>query len=411
MIVLLAALFVGFAPPNPSVAPTDAPALADTLDAVTKRTRPVEVSPVFPLGALYSGTYGVGLGAGVRVENVGWEGSSARATAFGSIYGYGADVVLATGDPYARPVYGLLHAEASRATRRRYFGVGPGSVREDRVDLDHRSASVDARVGVYPFKTTALLVQPSARLRIDRLDAPTPETDAGLGQLSGGSQAAARALVGETRVGVSLGVEIASDRLDWHDYPSSGTYASLEARRFRSVDGTELAFSSGTAQVSAYLPLGRRTVLMGHAAGAVTRPAGGALLPFPYLATLDNDLLLAYQTDRFRGRDALALALGLRVPITQFYGVVGIDADVTGTLGNVYNDVVRQLDPSVTFDTTVDTEGGIPFRPAASVGLHVVNLDARSVYIGGRVGVSPEGAAVALVALRADIRDLVPIFR
>ena len=411
MIVFLAALLVGSAAPGPSGAHVDPPAPVDTLDAVTKRTRPVEVSPVFPLGALFSGTYSVGLGAGARAENVGWEGSSAQATAFGSLYGYGADVVLATGDPYAQPVHALVHAETSRATRRRYFGAGPGSVRESRVDLDHRSASVEARLGVYPFKTTALLVQPSGRLLVDRLGTPTPETDAALRQLDGGSEAAARALVGETRAGVSLGVEVASDRLDWHDYPSGGTYASVEARRFLALDGSELAYSRGTAQLSGYLPLGRRTVLMGHAAGAVTRPDDDATLPFPYLATLDNDLLLAYQTDRFRGRDALALALGVRVPIAQVYGMFGVDADLTGTLGNVYDDVFRQLDAAVTFETTVASDDSVPFRPAASLGLRVVNLDARSTYIGGRVGLSPEGVAVALVAIRADIRDLLPMFR
>ena len=409
MIVLLATLLVGIAAPDTTLARAASP--ADTLDAVTRRTRPVRVSPVFPLGALYSGTYGVGLGAGVRAENLGWEGSSAQATAFGSMYGYGADVVLATGDPYARPVHGLLYAETSRATRRRYYGAGPASVRDDRVDLDHRSASVEARLGVYPFKTTALLVQPSARLRVDRVDAPTPDADAALRQLGGRSEAAVRALVGETRTGVSLGVEIASDRLDWHDYPSGGSYASIEARRFLALDGSGLAFSRATGQLSGYLPLGRRTVLMGHAAAAVTRPEDETELPFPYLATLDNELLFAYSVDRFRGRDALALALGVRVPVTQLYGLIGVDADVTGTLGNVYDDVVRQLAPSVAFETSIADDDAVPFRPAASVGLRVVNLDARSVYAGARIGISPEGVAVALVSVRADIRDLIPLFR
>lgn len=374
-------------------------------------SEPVRIGPVVPIGALYSGTFGPGLGAGVRVQNLGWEGSDVSATAFGALYGYGAQLALATGDPYGQPVYGRVWAEASRATRRRYYGTGPFTAEGDRLDLDHRSATVEARLGVYPFRTTALLVQPSVRLLVDRLDPLTPETRSGLDGLDPVSQEAVRTLEAETRLGVSVGVGVASDRLDVRAYPSSGTYTSLEARRFEATDGTGLGFSRVAASLSGYLPVRRRTVVAAHAVGAVTRPDDGATLPFVYLPTLDSALLLAYSPDRFRGRDVLAFGVGLRAPVASVYGLFGVDAEVTAALGAAYDDVAQQFKPSVSFDPSPEPGDAAPLRPAASVALRFVDIENRSVFAGGRVGVSPDGVVLALVSVRADLRDLVPLFR
>ena len=378
-----------------------AQAASDSAQTVSD-SDPIRVRPVLPLGALYSGTFSVGLGAGVGIDNV---------TAFGALHGYGAALTLSSGDLDEQPIYGLLHGEISRATRRRFFGAGPFSDKADRLELDHTSATVEARLGAYPLLTTALIVQPSARLLIDRLDALDPDTDAALRQLDPSSQAATHALVEDTRTGISFGLELASDRLDWHDYPSRGTYASVEARRFVAFDDSDLRFTRVSSSISGYVPLGRRTVLFGHATGVITRQDDRTTLPFVYLPTLDNDLLLAYATDRFRGRDALAMSVGVRAPVLTLYELFGLDAELTGTLGSVYTDVFDQFDPSISFDAPILEPGTVPLRPAASIGLRAVNLDTRSMYIGGRIGVSPEGLSVALVSLTADLRDVVPLFR
>jgi len=386
------------------VAPSDS-----TQATVFTDPAPIRVRPVIPLSALYSGTFSVGLGAGIGVENVGWEGSDITATAFAALHGYGADLALTTGDPYSQPVYGMLRGEISRATRRRFFGAGPFSDEADRLELGHTSATVEARVGAYPLLTTALIVQPSARLLIDRLDALAPDTETALRQLDEASQASVQGLIDDTRLGVSLGLELASDRLDWHEYPSSGTYASVEARRFIALDGSELRYTRFASSVSGYLPIRGRTALIGQATGVITRQDADAVLPFVTLPTLDNDLLLAYATDRFRGRDALALGLGVRVPMFSLYGLYGIDAELTGTVGNVYTNLFDQFDPSVSFESPLPDAA--PLRPAASLGLSLVNLESHSMMIGGRIGFSPEGLSVALVSLSADLRDVVPRFR
>ena len=373
--------------------------------------KPIRVRPVIPLSALYSGTFSVGLGAGVGIENVGWEGSDITATAFGALRGYGAGITLATGDPYGKPLYGLLHGEVSRATRRRFFGAGPLTAVDDLVEFDHTSATLDARVGGYPLLTTALIVQPSARLLIDRIDTLTPEAETALRQLDAPSQAAAVPLVDETRIGVSLGLELASDRLDWHDYPTRGTYASVEARRFIALDDSDLRFTRFASSISGYLPVTRQVVLMGHASSTITRQADEAVIPFVYLPTLDNDLLLAYASDRFRGRDVLALGLGLRAPVVSLYGIYGLDAEVTGTVGNAYPDVFDEFDPSVSFEAPLPRDGEAPLRPALSLALNFVNYESQTRYIGGRIGVSPEGLNLAVVSITADLRDVVPLFR
>lgn len=393
-------------------APADTVRVTASPDTVQIRpVSPVRAKPVIPLGALYSGTFGVGLGAGVGIENVGWEGTDITAIGFGALFGHGAALTLASGDPYHQPVYGLVHGEASRATRRRFFGAGPYSAETDRLELDHTSATVDARLGVYPLGTTALLVQPSARLLVDRLDALDPETDAALRRLDDRSPTATRTLEETTRSGISLGLELASDHLDVHGYPSRGTYASVEARRFLALDASDLRFTRVASSVAGYLPLDRETVLFGRAVGVVTRPDDDAALPFVYLPTLDNDLLFAYATDRFRGRDALTMVVGVRAPVLTLFGLGGLDAEVTGTLGSVYTDVFDQFVPSVSFAAPLPDASSVAFRPAVSLGLLVVNREARSVTLGGRIGISPEGPAVALVSLSADVRDVVPLFR
>ncbi|MEO0558764.1 MAG: hypothetical protein AAF170_11345 [Bacteroidota bacterium] len=372
---------------------------------------PIQVRPVLPLGALFSGTFGFGLGAGIGVEHVGWEGADITATAFIAQYGYGADLTLTSGDPYAQPVYGLLRGEIVHATRRRFFGAGPFSENADLVELAHTQATVESRLGAYPLLTSALVVQPSARLLMDRVESLSTDQDAGLRQLDAASQAAARILVGETRLGVSLGLELASDHLDQPAYPSRGTYASLEARRFIALDGSGLRFTRLASSLAGYVPISGRTVVTGRATGVVTRQEDDAVIPFTALPTLDNTLMLAYPQDRFRGRDVLTLGLGLRVPVVHLYGLYGLDAELTGTVGNVYTNLFDQFDPSVSFASTLPDGPTAPLRPAASLGLTVVNLKSEMKMIGGRIGLSPEGLWVGLVARPTDLRNAVPLFR
>lgn len=392
--------------------PSDTVTITVPTDSVeASLSTPVQVKPVIPLGALFSGTFSVGLGAGVGIENLGWDGSEVTATAFGALYGYGAALTLASGDPYLSPTYGLLHGEVSRATRRRFFGAGAFTEESNRTLLDHTSATVDVRLGVYPFGTTALLVQPSARLLVDRLDALEPDTETALRQLDTPSQAAAQALIGETRTGLSLGLELASDRLDHHDYPMSGSYASIEARRFVALDGSGMRYTRFASAVAGYVPVAWETVVFGRAVGVVTRQEDDAVLPFVYLPTLDNTLLLAVPADRFRGRDVLAASLGIRAPVLTVAGLYGLDAEVAGTLGNAYTNVFDEFEASVSFEAPLSENTGAALHPSATVGLLFVKRADQSMSLGGRIGIGPEGLSVSLVSVTADIRDVVPLFR
>ncbi|MEM1054179.1 MAG: hypothetical protein AAGI52_01530 [Bacteroidota bacterium] len=377
----------------------------------------VTIRPRLAPSALYSDARGFGIGAGVNVQNLGFAGSDLSLDVRASQRLQSLSASAYTGDRYEEPVYGFVSVVASTTTRRRYFGIGPFTSEDNRLFLDYGSLDAEARLGIYPLGHTGLYVQPGARFLLDRLrdvEADQPGALERLREIDPSSVAAIEDgdVLDQTRYGVSLGLQVASDLRDWRAYPRSGTFVSAEARRFVAMDGSGLRFNRFAGNTLGYLPIRGRTALVGRATLVLTRSDDDADIPFYYLPVLDAALLTAYPPDRFVGRDVLALGGGLRFPIRDFIGVYGIDALIMGYLGNAYNNVFEEFEASITFDSApIANDGNAPLRPALGLGLGIVNLDKERVVLGGLVGISPEGIALASLRIAYDLRDARPLFR
>ncbi len=379
----------------------------------------IRVRPRLSPSALYSSNRGFGIGGGVAADNLGWRGSRSAVDLRVQQHFLGAGVSVATSDPYDRIVYGIVSAEASTTDRRQFYGVGPFVSGSLPLQFVHSDFSVDARAGVYPFGTTALLVQPGVRYVVDRTSSLRDDSPAGLGDLTPESRASVEPVLDVVRRGVSAGVEVAVDFRDWPGYPHSGSLVAVEARRFGALDDSDLRFNRYSLQTVSYVPIRGRTALIASVTGIVTRQddrdGDGTPdpLPYYYLPTLDDRVAVAYKQDRLTARDVFAVSLGVRVPIRDFIGVYGIDALVVGYLGNAYDDVVDQFSPRVSFsqNSRPDADGRAPLLPALGLGLGVVNLDKERVVLGALVGVGAGGITLATLRVAYNLRDSRPLFR
>lgn len=381
---------------------------------------PIRIVPRLAPSALYSSTRGVGIGGGVGVRNLFWQGSEMTLDLRLQQRAQAVALTVYTGDPYEVPVYGTFSGVASTTQRRRYYGVGPFTDGDDEFFLDHNAASMEARLGVYPLGHTGLIVQPSARMLYDRFlgvsdGSPQSRPEVVLDPAS----VAALGTEDEHRYGLSLGLEVGSDLRDWRAYPRRGTFGTLEGRRFMSLDGSKLSFTRVAVATIGYLPIRGRTALVGRFDVVVTRADDrdgdgvGDAIPFYYLPTLDDRLAAPFSADRLLGRDVVVGALGVRVPVFDFLGVYGIDAMVMGYLGNVYDNVFEQFRPTVAFESNVTpgSDQSAALRPALGIGIGLVNLDKERVVIGGLLGIGSGGVRVATLRVAYDLRDARPLFR
>ncbi|MEM6328320.1 MAG: hypothetical protein AAF791_14490 [Bacteroidota bacterium] len=366
---------------------------------------------------MYSQVRGFGIGGGVRVENALWTGSDATLDLRLAQRRQGIVLAVYTSDPHKSPVFGLGSVIAETTRRRRYFGVGPFTSAENRLFLDYASMEAEARLGAYPLGHSGLYVQPSARLLLDRLKGVEEDQEGALERLRADdpkSIVAVESVQDMTRHGVSVGLQLASDRRDRRSYPRSGSLVSVEARRFFSTDGSGLRFNRLAVNTLGYLPIRGRTALVGRTNLVVTRADGDEAIPFYYLPILDARLLTAYPPDRFVGRDVLAMGGGIRFPLANILDVYGVDALVMAYLGNAYNDVFDEASAGVSFRAGSLGEGQgdrVPFRTAVGIGLGLVNLGDERVVLGGLLGLSPDGLSLASLRIAYDLRDARPLFR
>lgn len=390
-----------------------APVPADTV-------RPaVEIEPRFQPTALYSASRGFGVAGGLSVRNLGWAQSELELAARLSQRFQSASVYLYTQDPYTAPVYGLVGGRIRTSSVQRFYGLGPTSDRDDRLELDFTGAAVEGRVGWYPFGHTGLLLQPGVQFQWDHLRDFEEAGEGNLDSLDAASIASLNAVRGETRFGVFAGIEVSHDTRDQLVMTRRGMLAEVAFHRFFSLDDVDadLRFNRLQARLFGFQPLlGRRVVLFGRAVAAVTRADDDSLgtrLPFFYRPALDGDLLSGYTGDRFFGRDLLAFGFGIRFPLVDLFGRYGIDGALVGDLGSSYDDITEQFSPSVSFENpmTVDADGNVPLRPGAGFGISLVNVDRDRDVASVLIGVSPEGVTFTGFQIVYDFRDLLPLFR
>ncbi len=403
------------APARAASAPGTAPASAAGRAAGGGRgdETGVEVRPRFAPSALYSADYGFGIGGGVGVGNLAGAGTDLAVDLLLQQHYQGADVAFWTSAPYVRSVYGLVAAGASTTDRRYYAGLAPAARPASAVDLEHSAVYAELRAGAFPLRTTALYVQPSVRLHLDRSSGLADDSRGSLAAFDPASRGAVETARGD-RTGVSAGLEVGTDLRDWPGYPRRGVQASAEHRRFFALSGSDLTLARTSGSVVGYLPVFDRGAVILRAVAGVTR-SGDAdgdgrpdPVPFYDLPTLDDQLATPFRRNRLTGRDVVAIGAGVRAPLADVLGLLGVDAVVMGYLGNAYDDVFDQFRPAISFrdNGSVDGEGRAALRPALSVGLGLVDLAGGRTVLGASVGLAPGGVTLATLRVAYDLRDV-----
>ena len=381
----------------------------------------VQFRPRIAPSALYSVNRGFGIGGGVGIQNLVAPGTDLAIDLRLQQRFQSADVTLLTNDPYDSRFHVLANVGGSTTGRRRYYGLGPNTLRDSELNLFHDAAQAELRAGWYPLGTTALYLQPGVRMLYDYSGGVNEQDSQGMLEVfDPASRAAVDVAEDRHRYGASVGLEVATDLRDWPSYPRRGMLATVEHRRFFAFDDSELALSRYSGSVIGYVPIRGRTTILLRAVGLFTR-SGDAdgdgdpdTIPFYYLPVLDDRVATAFRHERLTGRDVVAAGAGIRAPVFDFLGVYGIDVLVMGYLGNAYENVFEQFSPRISFRegrSVTDELGRAALRPSLGVGLGLVNLDKERVVLGGLVGVGPGGVTLATLRVAYDLRDARPLFR
>ena len=395
--------------------PSDIEAAATEVAEDIERWR---VRPVVSPGALYSPTQGFGIGGGVAVDGVVWPRDHVQVEARITQRLQGAFGEYLTADRDRARVFGQFGAAAWTTSRTRFVGHGPSSVAGAELFLDRASAEGEARLGWAPGGG-ALLLQPLARLRYDRLRGFEEARPGDLEAVAPSDLARLAALRGEDRYGGELGLIAVLDTRDIRVTPSRGVYVQGEAARFQAFDGTDLAFTRVEALAYAFRPallrlpfIPERGALFVRVNGVVTRQDGDRPLPWVYLPTLDADLLVGYPRREFVGRDALSVAVGARGVVGEAIGAFLFEGVGTAILGAAYDDVFDQFTPRVQFSDSRPAPGeAVPLRPSLAVGMNLRFIDRERAIIGGLIGVSPRGISLASLRLVYGLGNYRPRLR
>ncbi len=380
----------------------------------------VQFRPRIAPSALYSVGRGIGIGGGVGIRNLVAPGTDLTVDLRLQQRFQSANVTALTNDPYDSRFHLLLNVGGSTTERRRYFGLGPNTVRDSEINLFHDAAQAEVRAGWYPLGTTALYLQPGVRMLYDYSGGINEDASIGsLARFDEKSREAVGVADGRDRYGASVGLEVATDLRDWPSYPRRGMLATVEHRRFYAFDDSDLTLARYSGSVIGYVPIRGRTTVLLRAVGLFTR-SGDAdgdgfddPIPFYYLPVLDDRIATAFRQERLSGRDVVAFGAGIRAPVFDFLGVYGVDVLAIGFLGNAYDNVFEQFSPRVSFKegSELGEDGTAALRPSLGLGMGLVNLDKERVVLGGLIGIGPGGVTVATLRVAYDLRDARPLFR
>ncbi len=411
MLALVAALAL-FVQPDTTARFPEAP--SDTVDTAEEAVEEVaediaraRVRPVFSPSALYSGSRGFGLGGGIAADDVLARGDHLQIEARLAQRLQGAHLEYLTGEPGVERWAGLLGAAGWTTTRTNFVGYGPHSARAGQLFLDRLAAEAEARLVWSPAGPGGPVVQPTGRLRYNRIRGFEERRAGALAAVLPADLARLDRTTGEDRYGAEVALSVVRDGRDRPSITSRGVYAEGEVARFQSFDGTGLGFWRTRASLIAFRPalirlpfLPERGAVFMRVTGVVTREDGAADLPWFYLPELDRELTVGFPRGEFVGRDALAVGAGVRGVIGQAIGAFLIEGVATTRLGAAYDDVFTEFTPRVRFTRERVAVGErVPLTPSLAVGLNLHYLDRERPLVGGLIGISPEGVSLASLRL------------
>ena len=424
MFALVAALALFVQQPDTTSRPVPPPeaapdAAGEAVEEVTEEIVRARVRPVFSPSALYSPSKGLGVGGGVAVDHVVTPGGHLQVEARLSQRLQGGFLEVLTAEPGEARLAGVLGAAGWTTTRTRFVGHGPHSADGADLWLDRAAAQAEARLAWAPAGARGVLLQPTARVRFDRVRGFEEATTGALSAVQPGDLGRLEALSGTNRYGVELAVSAVRDTRDLPAMPSRGSYVEGEVGRFESLDGSGLGVWRAQAMGIAFRPalfripfLPERGAIFLRANGVVTRQDGGGPLPWVYLPELDRDLLVGYPRGDFVGRDALSVGVGARGVIGEALGAFLFEGVATAMVGAAYDDVFREFTPRVRFTAERPAEGErVPLSPSLAVGLNLHFIDRERPLVGALVGVGPGGVSLASLRLVFGLSEYRPRLR
>lgn len=362
--------------------------------------------------AFYSPARGIGVGAKITVDHLGFEGSNLQLdittmTRHGEYHAFAY-----SSDPFESQFYVGIGGSYVGTQARRFYGLGPASRKEDSVPMFMRRASGELRIGVRPFEDFPLTVQPSSRI-LYTLTELADDTEGLLQQLDRPSAENFRRALTAPSTGIDFGVDLILDFMEDPVYSHKGILVQAGLRHYEGFDDDPARFRSATMLVHGAWPVGLwRTVVEGRVIGRVARPVGDRPIPFYALPTLDADLMGAYSRFRFAGNDLFLASASLRFPLFDVFDWVGAEVFTAVHLGNVYDNLFSQFSPSITFDKNIPQNlDRFPLRPAFAIGGHIITLSNHRPVLSGQIGFSPEGFQLASLTFQVDLRTRRPFVR
>ena len=424
--------------PQPQPVPADSAAVADTAavsvvaavgeavgeadqvaGVVADDLARMRVRPIVSIGALYSGSRGLGVGGGFAASNVAARGDHLQVEARVAQRVQGVHGAYMTGEPERSVLYATLAGSIITSSRFPFQGTGPHADPDGELFLDRLEYEAEARLGWQPAGVMGPLVQPFVRYRADRLRGFEETPDGSLALVSAGDRARLDADVGATRRGVGIGLGVQSDSRNNEGRPTRGAFVSASAERFFNVDGTGLRFNQAEVLGYVFRPSPVRLPFQAEpgavfvrVSGVVTRPDGDSELPVVYLPRLDRDRLVGWPVRSFPGRDALSVGVGARGVLVRSLRRFRLEGIALGVLGAAYDDVFREFTPRVSLSNTAVPDGeNVPLQPSVGLGLNLHSRDRERPLIGVLVGVGPGGLTVTSFRLvfgidryRPDVR-------
>lgn len=393
--------------------------VADDAAPVADDLARMKVRPIVSVGSLYSSSRGIGVGGGFAASNVATRGDHVQVEGRVGQRVLGAFGSYMTGEPERAPLFGVLAASVVTSSRFPFQGTGPHSDPAGRLHLDRMEAEAEARVGWQPWGVGGTLVQPFARVRVDRLRGFEERSDSSLAFVTDRDLAAIARLTGDTRRIATVGLSGLTDTRDSQVIPTRGLYAQGSAARSLAIDGSGLGFNR--AEILGYLfrpsplrlPFQRdKGALFLRVSAIVTRQDAGDDLPLVYLPVYDRDRLVGWPARSFVGRDAFSVGLGARGALFHRPGVFRIEGFGVAALGAAYDDVFREFTPRVTLsDDPVPPGAGVALQPSLGVGVNIHYRDKERPLVGGLVGIGPAGVTltgfrlvIGLERYRPDVR-------
>lgn len=194
-----------------------------------------------------------------------------------------------------------------------FYGVGGGSIKDDRTDFRMTSLDTLAFATVQAAPWLSITGRSGILSRVDNrrgLSALYPSTETKFDESS------APGLTQQTGY-LHADVAIDADTRDLPGYPSRGGRYRLSMAAFHDQDLGQFSFRRIDAEAAQYLPIGGSVLSLRGWLG-VSQTGAGQDVPFYMMPTLGgSQTLRGYATDRFRDRDALLVQAEYRFPVAR----------------------------------------------------------------------------------------------